>query len=150
MVWIVAAISAPVFGVEQEKSFDLRFGILSEPKPRKYLMKEETTKIPRYFIPTGFRFGYLIREKNLKPFRLETITYPPSPPKTLGDAYTGQDPSEGLRATPRELNGHGASGMGFDPGDPTGEWKIEFYIDGKLYRTVEFTVYEPTDLSKPN
>jgi hypothetical protein len=113
-------------------------------------MKEETTKIPRRYIPTGFRFGYLISERNGKPFRLETVTYPPMPPARLGEVFKNQDPKKGLRSPPREFNGKGGSGFGFDPGDPTGLWKMEFYVDGKLFRTIEFTVYEPNEKPKPN
>jgi hypothetical protein len=46
------------------------------------------------------------------------------------------------------LNGSGVSTFSFDPGDPTGLWKMEIYVDGKLFRTVRFTVYEPNDKPK--
>jgi hypothetical protein len=147
---LFSAATVSAVGAEVDKSFVLRFGILSEPKPRIFEMREETTAIPRYYIPTGFRFGYLIWEKNGKPFLLETVTYPPSPPEKLGKAYKNQDPKKGLRSGQRELNGKGASGFGFDPGDPTGLWKMEFYVDGKLFRSIEFTVYEPSEKKKPN
>jgi len=147
---LVSAAAISAVGAEADKSFVLRFGVLSEPKPRIFEMKEETTTIPRHYIPTGFRFGYLIWEKNGKPFLLETVTYPPSAPEKLGKVYKNQDPKKGLRSGRRELNGKGASGFGFDPGDPTGLWKMEFYVDGKVFRTIEFTVYEPSEKSKPN
>lgn len=149
VVLLASATAGPVFGTTAVKSFELRFGILSQPKPRIFVMKEETTTIPRHYNQTGFRFGYLIWEKNRKPFQIETVTYPPSAPRMLGNVHSDQSLSGGLRSGPIQLNdGKGATGFGFDPGDPTGLWKMEFFVDGKLLRTVEFTVYEPNEKSK--
>jgi hypothetical protein len=145
---LASATSASASDGDAEKSFELRFGILSEQKPGTYAMKEGTTQIPRYYGRTGFQFGYLIWEKNAKPFRLTTVTYPPSAPKILGASYKDQNPSKGLQSRARELNGYGASGFSFDSGDPTGLWKMEIYVDGKLFRTIGFTVYEPNDKPK--
>ena len=33
--------------------------------------------------------------------------------------------------------------MWFDPGDPLGESRIEFYINDVAIRSVDFTVYDP-------
>jgi hypothetical protein len=32
----------------------------------------------------------------------------------------------------------------FDKGDPLGKWKIEIYLNGKLMKTIDFTVV-PSD-----
>jgi hypothetical protein len=142
---LVSTASASASDSDAEKSFELQFGILFERKPGIHSVKESTTEIPRFHGSTGFLFGYLIREKNAKAFQLTTVTYPPSAPKILGISYKDQDSSRGLRSRPRELNGSGVSMFSFDRGDPTGPWKMEIYVDGKLLRTVRFTVYEPND-----
>jgi hypothetical protein len=142
---LASAANASAAGSDAGKSIELRFGIFSEQKPGSYAIKEGTTQIPLYYGRTGFQFGYLIWEKNAKPFRLTTVTYPPSAPRMLGVSYKDQDPTKGLRSRSRELNGYGASEFSFDPGDPTGLWKMEIYVDGRLFKTIQFTVYEPND-----
>jgi hypothetical protein len=142
---LVSTTRASASDSDADKSIELQFGILFQRQPGIYSVKESTTEIPRYDGPTGFQFGYLIREKNAKPFQLTTITYPPSAPKVLGISYKDQDPSRGLRSRPRELNGSGVSTFSFDRGDPAGPWKMEIYVDGKLFRTIRFTVYEPNE-----
>ena len=143
-VWIAGPTgSASSSDLTDAKSFELKFGILSEPQPRRYLLKRQTTTIPKcVYADTGFLFGYIIQEKSSKPFRLETVLHLPENPKVLSGALAHQQASRVLRSPPKDLNGSGASGFRFDSGDPSGQYKIEFYVDEKLLRAIEFVVSE--------
>ncbi len=136
-------LTGPSFASEEgEKSFDIRFGILSEPEPGKYRLARETTRIPKCLAASGFSFGYLIRERAGREFGLETVSYLPSRPKQLTGVLKSQTPSRVLRSPQRHLKGSGASGFRFDAGDPSGQYKLEFHIDGKPYQTIEFEVLD--------
>lgn len=132
-----------------KKSYDLRFGVLREPQERKYHLTQETLSIPRcVFSDTGFLFGYIIQERSNLAFRLETVTHFPGIPRILTGDLEDQTPARVVKSPSRRINGSGASSFRFDEGDPSGIYKMEFYVDGRFLRSIEFEVLDSCEISK--
>jgi len=81
---------------------------------------------------------------NSRKYEVVTVHYLPGVPLKIGDGwaepYVSSDAPNGLRTKPEILRGEQRIVWDIHPGDPTGTYRIEVYINGQLIRTLEFEV----------
>ncbi|MFZ5570676.1 MAG: hypothetical protein ACOZF0_09745 [Thermodesulfobacteriota bacterium] len=134
-----------------EPEYQIDFGLMKRRPDGSYFVYKETRTIELRLKDTGFRWGYTIRSKNLY-FSTYSIDYGPG--ADLQISMT-QRPSPGNAALvklgpTRVYDGYYWRWTANDAGDPLGDQKIEIYINGKLYRTIHFTIVEPESVSTAN
>lgn len=78
-----------------------------------------------------------------KEYEMYTVSYLPSKPEQLSGILADSsidDYSKGIKSPVRKLKKDSVSYFAFDKSDPTGEYKIEVYIDEVLIKTLKFNV----------
>jgi hypothetical protein len=136
----VAFLCSYVFAGQNE--LIIKFGYMTESSSGMYV-SNETTTIPLKLKNTGFRFGFTVKHKKNGSFEGYHIIYLPAPPKEITDVLKKAVVSaEGkvIESLKERYDGFWANAFWFDEGDPVGDWKIEIYIDGKLAKSLDFTV----------
>ena len=125
-------------------SFDVKFGIL-EVKDGAGIFKKETRTLPLITKDEGQFYGIYISPPNNEPYNCYIIAYLPGTPKMLSGTVKDIDSSKvtkGLRSPTEKAMGIYILPMWFDEGDPLGKYKLELYINDKLYETIEFEAIE--------
>jgi hypothetical protein len=104
----------------------------------------ESNTIPMKYKNTGFRFGYIIKSKSDMNFQEYSIAYPPQKAVLGGNVVDLSNNRTSLRGrTKQARNGIIIHRYNFDEGDPIGNWKHEIYLNGNLFKTINFTVVKP-------
>ena len=118
----------------------------------KWAVVKETATIPFKLRATGYTHGFIVTPSSLKPYEIYAILYPPSEPKKvvfkhINPAKTNnrlikKPLTEGIRSPKHKRKGSYHFPIWFDPGDPLGIYKIEVYINSKLYKVIEYEVIQ--------
>lgn len=121
---------------------NFKFGILKEIAPGEYRMHQETTRLPRKYKDTGFRFGVEFENPNREAIEWFEVVHLPAP---LRDA-TGNTRKVAPRAIQTDLYKSSdfrvVDDFWFDPGDPLGKHRLFVYVNGKRRFSVNFEVVE--------
>ena len=137
---------APVATANIE-AFKFRFGLLANDGNNTYSIKEETTTIPMVYGDSTY--GFQVIPPDNESYSVQFIVHFPYPPKTIsGDVFESNTPAADMRSVKTDMQGTYVQDMGFDPGDPVGDHSIEIWINGKLAKTIKFTVTAPTSNQK--
>lgn len=132
-----------------EKKFNIMFGQM-EKGPSGYYVTNETTTLPLKLKDSGFRFGFTVKSAQNSSFNGYEIIYLPVTPKVitgdLKESSTTSNDGKIIRGLETKYNAgeFWSNSLWFDKGDPLGKWKIEIYLNGKLMKTIDFTVV-PSD-----
>ena len=130
---------------DDQSVYGLRFGILRKDKEGNRFLSKETAIIPLRFQKTGFEFGIEITAPENHPCIYRIITHTPSPPERITGTFAGvnpEKPSTTVQGQKQRIpGGIFIDPLYFDPGDPVGNWSIEVFIDGKLFKTIKFKVH---------
>jgi len=124
--------------------YKILFGIFE--KSEGTVRLKETTVIPLKLKSTGFEFGFEIIPSGNEPYTYQTFVHTPSPPEHIGGIAEKENPDQHalIGKTPVQMAvGPYMQPTWFDPGDPLGEWKIDVLVNGKLLKTITFTVVHP-------
>lgn len=144
MAFLLALATVQSICAAEPDLYSVRFGSIETDANTGKTALTETVSIPLKLKDTGFRYGFEITPPDNKPFSYQYTLHFPSPPEILtGDlgAINPEHPS--VTAMSEKLESQGGSTsyfMWFDPGDPTGDWNIEIFVNGQLQKTVSFTV----------
>jgi len=121
-------------------AYTIRFGIMETDKTTGLTKLTETTTLPFKTRETGFQFGFEIIPPDDKPYTYQVIGHLPSPPKQLSGLLENIKPSTTITSPTQQASGTYWQPNYFDLGDPLGEWKLDVLVNGKLQRTITFTV----------
>jgi hypothetical protein len=136
--WAVRTAKLPAAQIE---AFQFRFGLLKNDGNNNYSIVRETTTIPMTFGDSSY--GFQVIPPGEGTYTVQFVSHFPYPPKTIsGDVYESSTPGKDMRSVSAEMSGGYIQDLGFDPGDPVGDQSIDILIDGKLARTIKFTVTE--------
>jgi len=87
----------------------------------------------------GLIFGAIIEPSDDLEYKFHSVLhFPGVPSKLSGDLI--QSPSGEYRSPTYSYTDIGAHTMWLDEGDPSGIYKLEFYINNQLTRVIEFEV----------
>jgi len=122
--------------------FSVRFGEL-QGADRTVIMPTRNIKLCDK--PTGYRFGYEIIPQGNSAYEHYAIFRLPAPIKQVGPNLQKQGvkvEEQGLEVKTRRAvdTGRRVEPFNFDQGDPSGEWKVEIYVEDKLIDTIAFQV----------
>jgi hypothetical protein len=129
-------------------SFDIRFGIVEETHGGHMDVVRETLIIPRRYASSGFHYGITIFPPNNDPFEIYLVArFPAAPKKISGVAKTSAKETHGKVIKSPSQRGQGVSTIPFwfDPGDPTGEYSLEVYINKTKIKTIRYKVVDSSD-----
>jgi len=147
----VLALAAGGCGAHAPGNYAIRFGIFESDKAGNDNLTQETTVIPLKPRETGFLYGFEIEPSNQDPYTFQYVLHLPAPSTVSGDLA---QPSAGMGAkgalttvaasSTEEISGGSIQEtMWFDSGDPLGNYSADILINGKLVKTIEFTVTKP-------
>ena len=129
---------------EASLDFQIKYGILKQVGPEKFVVVKETTNIP--FITRkeqpGFMFGYIVTSKVGDFVEYSRLTSP-VPARSTGNAVHYGEIKDGKLVVSSQKTrwpGHMYSVLQLDEGDPKGEYKFEVFINNVLFRTLVFQV----------
>lgn len=121
------------------ETFKIRFGTVVNDGSNHYTISEETTTIPMKFGDSTYGFEVIPPDEGVH--TLQFISHFPYAPKIIsGNVYESGVPSTTMPSQKFEMQGEFVEDLGFDPGDPVGDYSIDILIDGKLVRTIKYTV----------
>jgi len=127
----------------ESPSYKILFGVIEKDQQTGNPQIKETVIIPLKLKSTGFEFGFEIIPPDNQPYTYQSIVHTPSPPQHIGGIAEKDNPDQHalVGKTPVQ-NGVGPymQPTWFDSGDPLGEWKIDVLVNGKLVKTITFTV----------
>ena len=117
-----------------------KFGILARARDDNWYLQTETTRIPRRYKDSGFRFGIEFTNWDRAPLEWYEVMRLPS--------ETTQATGNMTRAEPRVLRTKTQSSdqeqvtddFWFDEGDPLGRHRLELVVNGKQVYAVDFEV----------
>ena len=139
-------VSAPAANVDVS-TFQIQFGLLQNDGQNNYSLSEETTTIPMKFGDSTY--GFKVIPPDDTSYSVQFVIHFPYPPKIIsGNVFESNTPSKDMRSVTTTMQGNFVEDLGFDPGDPSGDQSIDIYIDGKLARTIKFTVTPPAQDQK--
>lgn len=125
--------------------YSVRFGVIEADIQSGASSLRETTTIPLKLRDTGFRWGFSISPGDRSPFTYQYTIHLPSPPAMLSGDLQKLNPEKPSNTAMSEKveskGGPTMHTMWFDPGDPTGNYKIEVFVNGRLQQTASFTVF---------
>jgi hypothetical protein len=156
-VWVVGWSSVALYlwhlnsieavGTADVSSFKIRFGIVQNDGSNHFTVTQETTTIPMRFGDSSYGFQVIPPDEGT--YSVYFISHFPYPPKTIsGDVFESNTPSTDMRSVTAQMQGEYVQDMGFDPGDPAGDQSIDIWINGKLAKTIIFTVTPAADDQK--
>jgi hypothetical protein len=122
--------------------FQVKFGIVGKDSDGNDTISEETTTIPMKFQETGFAYGLTITPPDDKPYTYHCTLHFPTAPKVMSGGFEGKTPSTTIVTDDRQVTGTVTEPYGFDHGDPLGPQSIDLTVNGKLVKTIKFTVVE--------
>jgi hypothetical protein len=119
-----------------------RFGILKAEADGSYVLQTETTRIPRRFKDTGFRFGIAFQNPRRQEIVWhEIVQLPEKPGKATGNMRRAGAAT--LETKPqRSAQASVVDDFWFDKGDPLGKHRMELIVNGKSVYAVDFEVVE--------
>ncbi len=129
--------------------YQINFGVI-ENRNDVSLVFEDSTSIPLLTRDTGFYFGFTIFPPNNNPYNYHFLWF--TPEQTSVSNETGEiieqitsakDAKPGFHFPTRRTSGITTMPMWFDPRDPSGEYRIECYINDVAIRSMDFAVYDP-------
>jgi hypothetical protein len=144
---LVGSPLSPLRGADDRGAYRVRFGTVEKDKAGHPSLAAETTRLPLKFRDTGFRFGYEIVPPDQGSYTYQYVVHTPAPPATitggLADSNSGPPTTTVTSETKTSSGGTTVDYLWFDPGDPVGDWSIDIFTNGKLQRTIKFTVSSP-------
>jgi hypothetical protein len=131
-------------GADVQNDYHIRFGIIQGDKVGSYSLAEETTIIPYKLGDTGFRFGYEIVPPKQNAYSCQYVVHLPTPPGKITGGLTQVNPakpSTTITSHKKEIaGGTYIDAMWLDPGDPIGNYSIDVFVNGKIQKTIKFSV----------
>lgn len=140
---MVATLSHGSEALDDEYVID--YGILEEGENGIYHVKTRTTDIP-YITESqdsNFKFGYTIEKKETGFFVHTRITMPLTKNTYVNRAHDVETDNETQTVTTKNkyyLNESHELVMSLEDGDPPGLYKMEIFINDRLYKTIIFNV----------
>lgn len=143
---LAACAREPAGGGDPGPQFALRFGIMDGTVEEPAGLAEETNVIPRRLRPDGFIFGIELTPPDDLFHEYRLVHHLPGHPRTLGrpaESAVPGDVTASVRGPVYRSSGLVLWPLWFDEGDPLGPYRIDVFIDGMLFRTIEFSVVSP-------
>lgn len=139
----------PEFNDTQDEEYQINFGAI-ENRNGVSMVFEDSISIPLLTRDTGFEFGFTIFPPNNNPYNFYCHFYPPEiadmsneTGEIIEQITSAKDGKLGFRFPTRRTSGITTMPIWFDPGDPSGEYRIECYINDVAICSVDFTAYDP-------
>ncbi len=140
-VVLIMSLAAPA-ALAKKDAYRFKFGLMSPSSSGDSEVFLETTQIEKHADP-AYAHGFSIKRKDGAQFFVYYIVRFPVPmenlPEGIEEFYTVLDGGMALRSK-EELVWHLNRSFVFDESDPVGEYQIEVYTDGQLYRSVKYDV----------
>ena len=139
IVVLAPALVAPVLTRARSKP-TYRFGILAPDGDGGYRLEQETTRIPRRYKATGFRFGVEFTNWDRAPLDWHEVIHAPK-------AFT-QVTGNAIQASPQVLRSKTlhtdqariADDNWIDEGDPLGRYRLELFVNDAQVYAIDFDI----------
>lgn len=145
IIIIIAALilaGCATTNIENAGKPDFKFGLLTGDSMRSLDVIENQLIIPHKIATKLPYFGFKIIPRHNKPYRVQTIIYLPSAPKTTSGNLKGspEDYAEGIESRINTYQGRSVIGYRLEPGDQCGEYKLVVLVNGKQWQVVNYSV----------
>ena len=143
IIGLILTLTITSFALCDDEDFIFKFGYMEEYPSGAGAVTYETEIIPLKLKSTGFCFGFTIENKKGVKFTGYEIMYlPNTPSKITGDYINADIANEGriIKDSPDGIGEYWSNIWWFDEGDPLGEYKVEIFINDKLFKTIKFQV----------
>ena len=132
-------LAAPVLSWARSKPH-YRFGILAPASDGGFLLSQETTRIPRRYKSSGFRWGIEFTNWDRLPLEwYEQIHFPRAAAQATGNLARVQ-PTVLRTAKMHSDAARIVSDFWFDEGDPLGRHRFELVVDDAQVYAIDFDV----------
>ncbi len=117
-----------------------RFGILAQDRDGYWRLETETTRIPRRYKASGFRFGIEFTNWDRAPLEWYEVVHLPAETKAATGNMSRAEPKV-LRTKPQSSDQERITDdFWFDEGDPLGRHRLELVVNGAQVFAVDFEV----------
>jgi hypothetical protein len=121
--------------------YRVRFGTIETDASGNDFLGKATTTIPLRLKETGFRYGIEIVPPDDGPYTYHCVFHFSAAPKIVTGDLAGQTPSATLQTNEVSVSGGKTLDENwFDPGDPVGEQSMDVFVNGRLVKTITYTV----------
>lgn len=123
----------------------IKFGILELAPNGTGHVIQETNVIPLRYQSEHFCYGLEFSSPSNESYQSYLVIYLPKSPKILSGSIQTESVDaavRGIRTPTQTTSGTYVIPMYFDPGDPSGNYKIEVYINGSFFKTIGYDVVE--------
>ena len=138
--WLaLPALALPVLAWGKSRP-TYKFGILAQARDDTWHLETETTRIPRRYKDSGFRFGIEFTNWDRAPLEWYEVMRLPAETKQATGNFTRSEPRV-LRTKPQSSDQERITDdFWFDEGDPLGRHRMELVVNGVQVFAVDFEV----------
>jgi hypothetical protein len=138
--WLaLPALALPVLAWGKSRP-TYKFGILAQARDDTWHLETETTRIPRRYKDSGFRFGLEFTNWDRAPLEWYEVMRLPAETKQATGNFTRSEPRV-LRTKPQSSDQERITDdFWFDEGDPLGRHRMELVVNGVQVFAVDFEV----------
>ena len=138
--WLaLPALALPVLAWGKSRP-TYKFGILAQTRDDTWHLEAETTRIPRRYKDSGFRFGLEFTNWDRAPLEWYEVMRLPAETKQATGNFTRSEPRV-LRTKPQSSDQERITDdFWFDEGDPLGRHRMELVVNGVQVFAVDFEV----------
>jgi len=131
-----------LFAEDRPRLTNVRFGIVREVSEGVFDFVSETTRVPRKYKATGFRWGIGFDNPDCKPIEWYEVVHLPSDLKEVSGNLQRTRARTMRTKTFNSSQPTIVDDFWFDEGDPLGAHKLELFVNGSLRHVVDFQVVE--------
>ena len=121
---------------------NIRFGVVREVSEGVFEFVQETTRIPRRFKASGFRFGIGFENPQCELIEWFEVVHLPAELKEVSGNFQRARAKTMRTKTFRSDRPTVIDDFWFDEGDPLGPHRIELFVNGALRYAIDFVVVE--------
>lgn len=138
LFWVAVS---PAFAAEPNLA-NFRFGVIRPVEDGVFEFIAETTRIPRRYKATGFRFGVGFDNPQGAMIEWYEIIHLPADMRQVSGNLQRASPRTLQTKTLRSNRTSVVDDYWFDEGDPLGKHRLELFVNGVLRYSVDFEVVE--------
>ena len=139
---LVPAISTDAFA-KKKGPYDLKFGMVALGPNNEAVVFSETRHVEKYTDPSHLH-GFTVTRRDGGQFLAYYKVRFPEPLKKISDGmrkyFTITENGRAFQSPEGFHRGRYAEHFRFDESDPVGMYEMEIYIDGELYKKIEYEV----------
>ena len=142
----LAVVWATITSMSSAREFEIAFGVVEFSEEQGPVVRE-TREIPLRLRSGGFLHGVQVTPADkTAPYEIQFVHRLPAPPAGLtGRLREAEVEGRVIRGEPRVIVGEEVFPLGFDRGDPHGEYGLSVIIDGETKAEILYSVIVSDD-----